>query len=389
MVFKFSINYFIFFAAMATIVPYLQQILKMHGFSASEIGFLLGVFEITGVFGPLIIGWFADRIGKYRSILLVLTMGAGLSFFLFVFDIGFIGTVMVLIFFGLMYRPIASLTDALASRTLSDVVQQYGKARIWGSIGFVVISFFYQIWGFLDSASSYRIVIVFTVLMVMLFISNLSLPQIQKISTSEDKKNLVNKDGKTKILATLVSMPSVFWVGIAAAFFIKMGMSGYYSFFSIYLHDVYNLKGISGIWGLGALSEIPVVLWGSRYVVKYGVAKMILLAAVGTIIRMLIYAVVPPLPLVLFGQVLHALSFGLLHVTIIVLINNQIEDKSRAMAMAIFGGISYGLAGFIGSSLSGLILDGYGFSVMYIFCAVVIMGAVFLIAFFRKVGVII
>jgi len=370
---------------MATVVPYLQQILKMHGFSASEIGFLLGVFEVTGVFGPLLIGWFADRIGKYRSILLVLTMGAGLSFFLFVFNIGFIGTVMVLIFFGIMYRPIASLTDALASRTLSDVVKEYGQARIWGSIGFVGISFFYQIWGFLDSSSSYRIVIVFSVLMVMLFISNLSLPQIQKISTSEDKKKLVTKDGKTKILATIVSMPSVFWVGIAAAFFIKMGMSGYYSFFSIYLHDIYNLKGISGIWGIGALAEIPVILWGSRYVVRYGVAKMILLAAVGTVIRMLIYALVPPLPIILIGQVLHALSFGLLHVTIIVMINNQISNKSRALAMAIFGGISYGLAGFIGSSLSGLILDGFGFSVMYLFCTSVIMGAIFIITIFRRV----
>jgi len=374
---------------MATIVPYLQQILKMHGFSASEIGFLLGVFEITGVFGPLLIGWFADRIGKYRSILLVLTMGAGLSFFLFVFDIGFIGTVMVLIFFGMMYRPIASLTDALASRTLSDVVQQYGQARIWGSIGYVGISFFYQIWGFLDSSSSYRIVIVFTVIMGIFFISNLSLPQIPKINSNGDKKDKVFGDGKTKILTTVFSLPAVFWIGISAAFFIKMGMSGYYSFFSIYLHDVYNLKGISGIWGLGALAEIPVVLWGSRYVVRYGVAKMILLAAVGTVIRMLLYAIVPPLPIILIGQLLHALSFGLLHVTIIVLINNQINAKSRALAMAIFGGISYGLAGFIGSSLSGLILDSYGFSVMYIFCAVIIMGAVFLITFFRKVGVII
>jgi len=374
---------------MATVVPYLQQILKMHGFSASEIGFLLGVFEVMGVFGPLLIGWFADRIGKYRSVLLVLTLGAGLSFFLFIFDIGFIGTVFVLIFFGMMYRPIASLTDALASRTLSDVVKQYGQARIWGSIGYVGISFFYQIWGFLDSSSSYRIVIVFTVIMGILFISNLSLPQIPIINSSGDTKDKVFGDGKTKILTTVFSLPAVFWIGIAAAFFIKMGMSGYYSFFSIYLHDVYNLKGISGIWGLGALAEIPVVLWGSRYVVKYGVAKMILLAAVGTIIRMLLYAIVPPLPIILIGQLLHALSFGLLHVTIIVLINNQINAKSRALAMAIFGGISYGLAGFIGSSLSGLILDSYGFSVMYIFCAVIIMGAVFLIAFFRKVGVII
>ena len=162
-------------------------------------------------------------------------------------------------------------------------------------------------------------------------------------------------------------------------------MSGYYSFFSIYLNEIYNLKGISGVWGLGALAEIPVVLWGSRFVVRYGVAKMLGLAAAGTVLRMFIYAIAPPLPVILTGQLLHALSFGLLHITIIVLINHQITEKSRALAMAVFGGISYGLAGFIGSSLSGFILDLYGFAVMYFFCAALTLGAVFLVVRFRKV----
>ena len=124
---------------MATVVPYLQQILKMQGFRAYEIGILLGVFEITGIFGPLLIGWFADRVGKYRLILLVLTLGSGASFLFFILDLGFTATFFVLIFFGMMFRPMASLTDALASRTLVDVVEQYGRARIWGSIGFVGI----------------------------------------------------------------------------------------------------------------------------------------------------------------------------------------------------------------------------------------------------------
>ena len=87
----------------------------------------------------------------------------------------------------------------------------------------------------------------------------------------------------------------------------------------------------------------------------------------------------------LAAQLLHALSFGLLHITIIVLINHQIPEKSRALAMAIFGGISYGLAGFIGSSLSGFILDSYGFSMMYFFCGAVTLVAVFLLVRYRKV----
>lgn len=385
MVLRFSINYFIFFAAMATVVPYLQQILKMQGFRAYEIGLLLGIFEITGIFGPLLIGWFADRIGRYRLILLALTVGSGVSFLFFVFTIGFAAAFFVLILFGMMYRPIASLTDALASRTLTDAVKQYGNARIWGSIGFVGISFFYQIWGFLDSSSPVRIVMVFIVLMTALFISNLSLPEIKMYGIPGDLKNKPAAAKRENPFKVLASMPVPFWIGISAAFIIKMGMSGYYSFFSIYLNEIYNLKGISGIWGLGALAEIPVVLWGNRFVVRYGVAKMLGLAAAGTVLRMFIYAIAPPLPVILTGQLLHALSFGLLHITIIVLINHQITEKSRALAMAVFGGISYGLAGFIGSSLSGFILDSYGFAVMFFFCAALTLGAVFLVVRFRKV----
>jgi PPP family 3-phenylpropionic acid transporter len=387
LVLKFSINYFIFFAAMATVVPYLQQILKMQGFRAYEIGLLLGIFEITGIFGPLLVGLLADKIGKYRFILLVLTFGSGVSFLFFMSNIGFIAASMVLILFGMMYRPIASLTDALASRTLTNVVRQYGRARIWGSIGFVGISFFYQIWGFLDTSSPVRIVTVFLVLMTALFLSNLSLPKIQMSKKLTGQRNKPDTGKKESLLKVIASMPAPFWIGISAAFIIKMGMSGYYSFFSIYLNDIYNLKGISGVWGIGALAEIPVVLWGSKYVVRYGVAKMLGLAAVGTVLRMFIYAIAPPLPVMLMGQLLHALSFGLLHITIIVLINHQISEKSRALAMAIFGGISYGLAGFIGSSLSGFILDSYGFSKMYFFCGVVTLGAVFLAVRFRKVFV--
>ncbi|MCK5672991.1 MAG: MFS transporter, partial [Spirochaetales bacterium] len=235
MVLRFSINYFIFFAAMATVVPYLQQILKMHNFRAYEIGLLLGIFEITGIFGPLIIGWFADKIGKYRFILLILTIGSALSFMFLRTQLNFVTAAFVLILFGMMYRPIASLTDALASRTLPDVVKQYGSARIWGSIGFVGISFFYQFWGFLDTSSPVRIVSVFIVLMGVLFLSSLSLP---KIHISRKQKHLPEE--KVKLLEIIKSMPMPFWIGISAALIIKMGMSGYYSFFSIYLNDIYN-----------------------------------------------------------------------------------------------------------------------------------------------------
>jgi len=385
LVIRFAINYFIFFATIATVAPYLQQILKIQGFRATEIGLLLGIYELTGVLGPLLIGWFADKIGKYRIILLFLAAGSGFSFLFFIFNINFTSAVFILISFGIMYRPIVSITDALASRTLPFANRQYGSVRIWGSIGFVGLSFFYQFWGFLDSDSPIHIITVFLVLMALLFMSNLSLPVIST-SHETDFDSGYSSESKVKrnIIKTIRSMPLPFWIGIVAAFIVRMGMAGYYSFFTIYLKDVYHLKSISGSWGIGALAEIPVILWGGRFVIRYGASKMLVFAALGTVIRMSIYAIEPSFFIVLIGQLFHALSFGLLHITIIVLINNQIEERSRALAMAIFGGISYGLAGFLGSSLCGYVLEDYGFSVMFFLCAVIALGAVILIIPFRK-----
>lgn len=79
MILKFSINYFLFFSTIAVSVPYLQVLLREQGFSSSEIGLLLGFFEVTGIIGPLIAGWAADKIGRYRFLILILSLGSGVT----------------------------------------------------------------------------------------------------------------------------------------------------------------------------------------------------------------------------------------------------------------------------------------------------------------------
>lgn len=183
---------------------------------------------------------------------------------------------------------------------------------------------------------------------------------------------------------TFSSIPLLFWVALATAFFIKLGLTGYYSFFTLFLKESYQMNGVSAIWAIGALAEMPMLLWGSRLILRYGSSSMLVLSVIGASIRMFIYASGLPLPVIITGQMLHAFSFGLIHITIVSIINNSVPKNIRALAMSIYGGIGFGLAGFIGSSLNGYILENSGFTTLYIFCGIITLVPLLFIFLFRK-----
>lgn len=384
MLFKFGLNYFLFFSTIAVIAPYLQVILKTKGFSPTGIGLLLGFYELSGIAGPLLAGWIAEKIGRYRLLMLVFSLAVGGLLFFLGLSSSFVCAGFSLVLFGLFYRPIPSLQDALASRVLHNPVKSYGNVRIWGSIGFVFISLVLQFTGFPDVPSSFGIIFVFSVFAFFLFLSTLMLPEVHQVSEQSEKENehLVLQNGNSPHLFSGLTLP--FLLALITAFFIKMGLTGYYSFFSLFLQNTYHLQSVSGIWAIGALAEIPMILWGSRLVTRFGPAAMLTLSVIGASLRLFIYASGLPLQVILAAQLLHAFSFGLIHITMISIINHTIRPHRRAFAMSLYGGIGFGLAGFIGSSISGYVLQRFGFSALYIFSGSITLVPLPFIFFFRR-----
>ena len=378
MLLKFGVNYFLFFSSIAVVAPYLQVILRNKGFSASRIGLLLGFYEVSGIVGPLFVGWLAERIGRYRILMLVLSLFVGGILFLLGLSSSAVCSAAFIVLFGFFYRPIPSLQGALSSRVLYDPAKNYGRVRIWGSIGFVFISLGIQVSGLLDTPSTLKITLLFGAVSGMLFLSTLSLPETKDTKHNPDE---IDTQGDTSLFYGL-KLP--FFVALLSAFFIKMGLTGYYSFFSLFVRDTYSVHSVSGIWAIGALAEMPMILYGNRLVSRFGSAAMLILAISGAALRMFVYASGAPMGIVVAAQVFHAFSFGLIHITVVSVINHTVPAERRAFAMSLYGGIGFGLAGFIGSSLNGLILDSRGFSVMFLFSGLVTLIPLAAVIPFRK-----
>ncbi|MGB9577852.1 MAG: MFS transporter, partial [Halothiobacillaceae bacterium] len=56
--------YFAYFAALGIFLPFWPLYLKEEGFSPAAIGLLMGLFGLTKLAGPLIVGWLSDHLGQ-------------------------------------------------------------------------------------------------------------------------------------------------------------------------------------------------------------------------------------------------------------------------------------------------------------------------------------
>ena len=123
-------------------MPYLGVFLDGRGFSSSEIGELFALITVARIAGPNLWAVLADKSGRP---LRVLQLGALLTFgtFCLVFFVnGFWALTLSL---GLMMLFWTAILPQIEGVTLSCVhghASRYGRIRLWGSIGYILLTIF-------------------------------------------------------------------------------------------------------------------------------------------------------------------------------------------------------------------------------------------------------
>jgi len=141
----------------------------------------------------------------------------------------------------------------------------------------------------------------------------------------------------------------------------------YYTFYSIYLVDNGYSKGaVGGLWALGVICEIGVFFLMPMLVRRFGFTRILLASFGAAIVRfMLIGWTVDVVVLLLFAQVLHALTFGAYHAASVGLVHEFFQGRHQSKGQALFGSLTYGAGGMLGGLASGPIWQHYGASVLY------------------------
>jgi PPP family 3-phenylpropionic acid transporter len=354
--FKLSAFYFFYFAAVGVYVIFLPKALLDIGYTPQEIGILLALAPLMRFATPFL---FLKHIELTQNVFKATLILATITSFLFYFTIeNFYAFMINNAILGVCISILLPYMEVISIKELGN---RYGKSRLYGSIGFMLISLVVA-----KVLSDTSVVIDFyfgTILLTsILAYSLLQYDTKSHKATPDDEK-----------FSLLKYWP--FWVSL---FLMQVSFGGFYNFFTIYEHEHgLSLETISYLWAFGVICEI-FMLYFQAPLLKNNLLFIIKFSIVITAFRWFLLHLFPDnLTIVTITQSIHAFSFGLYHSAVILYLYSLYENKKLAQQFML--GFAYGLGGFVGGVMAGLTYGEY----LFLYCSLFAMMAYFFLINFQ------
>ncbi len=358
--------YFLFFAGVATSLPYLVLYYQSLSFTGAQIGLLAGIAPLISLVSlPLVTG-LADRTGRHRlsMSLSLLVVVSGLAL------IPYLKTFMPLlgmaILSGFFFSPILSLSDSATMFMLEDRKHLYGRTRLGGTIGFGIVA---SVAGAL--VENYGLKIAFWSAASLFFLAFLV---SQKLVHGGEESGKPADRGRVR---DLLENPHFL-------LFLLIGFSGGVSFATIntylfpYMKELGAGESMMGLaLTIGTIAEIPVLFFAGRFIKRYKAYALALFSIATTGLRCLLLAVAPNPIFVLFVQLLNGFNYPLLTVAGVTYADEQAPKGYRATAQGLFNASMGGIGTAVGGFAGGLLFERMGakgmYLVLFIFVALVLV----------------
>ncbi|HRK76993.1 MAG TPA: MFS transporter [Thiobacillus sp.] len=341
--------YFFYFAFVGAMSPFWGLYLQSLAFNAFQIGVLMSLLQVMRIFAPNIWGHIADRTGRRTAIVQIAAIGSVLVFAGVFAGNGFWWLFAVMAALSFFWSASLPLVEAMTLSHLGERSDAYGRIRLWGSVGFIVMvvglgyAFDHVSIGWLPWA----------VLAVMLGIVAFArvIPEAEILPHAGDHIPVWAVLRRPEVASLL-----------AACLLMAVTHGPYYTFYSIYLVDHgYGKSTVGWLWALGVLCEIGVFLVIPRIFARVTPRRLILASFALAVLRFLLIAWgVESAWLVWGAQTLHAFTFGTFHAAAVALIHQHFRGRHQARGQALYTSLSYGIGGTVGGLASGLTWDTLG-----------------------------
>jgi len=344
----FGSFFFFYFAYVGLVSPYASLFFLDRGFSVIEIAVLMSMLQITRIIGPFSWGWLSDYLSNRIGILRFCTCLAVIVF-LFIFILQ--SYISFFIWMFVLHTILSSLVPLSESATIHALFKdnsfdkRYGRLRLWGSIGFIVMVL---LAGELFERTSIELypyvgVIVFILLAITTF--GMHEPKVER-----------RKMVKGELLVILFN-PDVRWF-LLSGFFMIFAHAALYVFYSLYLADLgYDKFQIGLFWALGVLAEVVFFFFQSKVLSRLDAEVVLQGAFMVGVIRFILIAFFPITSVLIFAQLMHAGTFAAHHSAANKLLQRWFTGPVQARGQALMATISYGLGGTFGGLCAGWIWE--------------------------------
>ena len=137
---RLSLMMFLQYAIWGAWLPFLYSFLLGHrGMSGEEIGTMFAAGAVGAIVGPFLAGQVADRwFATERFLGASHLVGAVLVWMLASVE-SYSSFLVISLVYGFVYAPTLSLTNSLAFHHLPDRDRDFGRVRLWGTLGWIAV----------------------------------------------------------------------------------------------------------------------------------------------------------------------------------------------------------------------------------------------------------
>jgi PPP family 3-phenylpropionic acid transporter len=342
-----SAFYFWYFSTLGIILAFFNLYTKHLGLASLEISVVAAVHPLSRVLWPPLWSRAADRSGRRYFLSVAASVGAIASFLAFFRADGFSALLLAQVVFAFFWSPALPFAETTTLEQASIGRRDYGRTRMWGSIGFIAASF--GLGPLLD-----RLGIRFTLqaLRACLLLTSLA--------TTAAPRPLGAKTQEGVDVIAFLRRPGVllfFLVGMLS----QLSHATMYNFLSIRLAELgFSNEAIGFLWAFGVVCEVPVIRWSAILLERFKRTSLIRFALVVTVVRWTLTAAATSYPLLLFAQGMHAVTFAVFHVAAVTHTFAIVPSSLRAQGQSLYSGLSFGVGIFVGFLANGLLYDRVG-----------------------------
>ncbi|CUI09395.1 MFS transporter [Massilia antarctica] len=345
----FSLFLFAYYAQVGAFAIYATLFFAARGMSAPQIGVLMSLIQVMRIIGPNLWGWLADHSGQRVRVLRLTSAGALLAFSGMFFAQTYFQFIAVMVVFNLFSSAQAPLAEALLLSALRGDTSNYGRVRMWGSVGFIV-AVLAAGW-LLDWLGVNALPSIAMFLLVCVGGSGLLIVQAPALPHAEAAPGLWSVLRRREVIA--------FFVSAALMAGVHMSLNAFYS---LYLEQAgYSKPVIGAMWALGVVAEVVFFYFQAPLLRRFGAQRVMMCAfAVAAVRFPLIGAAGQLLVVLALAQLLHAVTFAAHLSSSVMVMQRWFAGPLQARGQALYMSLAYGIGGTAGGLAMSLCWDRIG-----------------------------
>jgi nucleoside transporter len=344
------LQYFVWGAWSVTMGTWLGVSLRLSG---EQIGLAAGTTALAAMVSPFFVGMVADRFVATEKMLFALHLVGGVLLVVASTQTTFLAFYGSLLLYALCYMPTLALSNSISFRQMDDPGREFPAVRVLGTIGWIVAGLIVGTLGLEATAAPMRIAAAGS---MALGLFCLALPH----TPPRPAGRVTARDVLGLDALMLLGQPS-FAVFVIGSFLICVPLQFYYAFANPFLNEL-HVANAAGKMTLGQMSEIVFMLVMPVFFRRLGAKYMLIVGMAAWAARYVLFAYGDNGPLVWMlyvGIVLHGVCYDFFFVTGQIYVDRKAPADLRAAAQGLIAFVTLGAGMFIGSWLSGRIVDSF------------------------------